>query len=113
VQEQATEFAVAGECEIETGQARSHRISWARGRRVGKLSVDTPWEGRFWNHTVRDGMRIPLDGEVAWLLPEGRQLYWARHDRLIAIRACDVMRSGGRGDVGDSIVQRAAASPRP
>ena len=21
-------------------------------------------------------MRIPLRGEVAWLLPEGRQVYW-------------------------------------
>jgi hypothetical protein len=30
VQEQATEVAAAGECEIETGQARPHRISWAR-----------------------------------------------------------------------------------
>ena len=30
VQEQATEVAVAEECEGETVQARPHRISWAR-----------------------------------------------------------------------------------
>ena len=30
VQEQATEVAVAGECEAETGQARPRRISWAQ-----------------------------------------------------------------------------------
>jgi hypothetical protein len=30
VQEQASEVAGAGECEVETGQARAHRISWAQ-----------------------------------------------------------------------------------
>jgi hypothetical protein len=30
VQEQASEVAVADECEVETVQARLHRISWAR-----------------------------------------------------------------------------------
>jgi hypothetical protein len=30
VQEQATDVAVADECEVETVQARPHRISWAR-----------------------------------------------------------------------------------
>jgi len=24
----------------------------------------------------RDGMRVPLAGEAAWLLLEGRQIYW-------------------------------------
>jgi hypothetical protein len=38
--------------------------------------VPTPWEGRFWNYSERDGMRIPVDGEVAWLLPEGAKPYW-------------------------------------
>ena len=32
--------------------------------------------GRFWNYAIRDGMRVPLDGEVAWLLPEGAKPYW-------------------------------------
>ena len=48
----------------------------ARGRTVGGTVVPTPWHGRFWNYAVRDGMRVPLDGEVAWLLPEGAKPYW-------------------------------------
>jgi hypothetical protein len=35
-----------------------------------------PWEGRFWNYALRDGMQIPLDGEVAWITPQGRRPYW-------------------------------------
>ncbi len=35
-----------------------------------------PWEGRFWNYAERDGMKIPLDGEVAWITPEGPRPYW-------------------------------------
>ena len=31
--------------------------------------------GHFWNYEERDGMRVPLDGEVAWLLPEGAKPY--------------------------------------
>ena len=47
-----------------------------RGRMVAGKVVPTPWEGR-WNHYVeRDGMQVPLEGEVAWILPEGRQPYW-------------------------------------
>lgn len=48
----------------------------ARGRTVGGLTVPTPWEGRFWNYAERDGIRIPLNGEVVWLLPEGEKPYW-------------------------------------
>jgi hypothetical protein len=48
----------------------------ARGRTVGGTVVPTPWQGRFWNYAIRDGMRVPLDGEVAWLLPEGAKPYW-------------------------------------
>lgn len=51
----------------------------ARGRTVGNTIVMRPWEARTANHTVIEGMRIPLTGEVAWLLPEaegGRKPYW-------------------------------------
>ncbi len=51
----------------------------ARGRTVGGTVVPTPWHGRFWNYVIRDGMRVPLDGEVAWLLPEGAKPYWRGH----------------------------------
>ena len=48
----------------------------ARGRTVGGAVVPTPWHGRLWNYAIRDGMRVPLNGEVAWLLPEGPKPYW-------------------------------------
>jgi hypothetical protein len=48
----------------------------ARYRTVNGALVATPWQGRFWAHEVRGGMRIPLHGEVAWLLPDGLLPYW-------------------------------------
>lgn len=51
----------------------------SRGRTVGNRVMPTPWQGRFWSYATRDGMLIPLDGEVAWLLPEGRHPYWRGH----------------------------------
>ena len=48
----------------------------ARGRTVVDKVVPTPWQGRFWNYQERGGMRVPLDGEVAWMLPEGAMPYW-------------------------------------
>lgn len=55
---------------IDTVRAES------RGRTVGGKVVPTPWEGRFWGYEVRDGLRVPLEGEVSWLLPEGPKPYW-------------------------------------
>jgi hypothetical protein len=48
----------------------------ARARDVGGRAVPTPWRGRFSAYEARDGMRIPLSGEVEWILPEGPQVYW-------------------------------------
>jgi hypothetical protein len=48
----------------------------ARGRSAGGKTVNTPWQGRFWNHAAQSGMRVPLEGEVAWMLPEGAKPYW-------------------------------------
>jgi hypothetical protein len=48
----------------------------ARGRTVSGRVVPTPWQGRFWNYAHRNGMRVPLDGEVAWLPSEGAKPYW-------------------------------------
>lgn len=48
----------------------------ARGRTVGGRTVPTPWEGRWWGHQRVRGQVLPLQGEVAWLLPQGRQPYW-------------------------------------
>ncbi len=51
----------------------------ARGRMVGGEIVPTSWRGRFWNYEERNGMVIPTDGEVTWLLPEGEKPYWRGH----------------------------------
>jgi len=31
---------------------------------------------RFWNYAIRDGMRVPLDGEAAWVMTEGAKPYF-------------------------------------
>jgi hypothetical protein len=56
----------------------------ARGRLVSGKIVPTTWQGRFWNYGERDRMRVPLDGEVAWLLPAGAKPYWRGHVTEIA-----------------------------
>jgi hypothetical protein len=48
----------------------------ARGAMVGKTMIMVPWEGRWSDYQVRDGMKVPIDGEVAWLWPEGRKGYF-------------------------------------
>jgi hypothetical protein len=48
----------------------------ARGRLVDGKTVNAPWQGRYWGYAVREGMRVPQEGEVAWLLPEGEKPYW-------------------------------------
>lgn len=47
-----------------------------RPRMVGKKVIPTQWEGRWSNYKIRDGMYVPLEGEVAWILTEGRKPYW-------------------------------------
>lgn len=48
----------------------------SRGRMVGKETIPTPWQGHFWHYQQRDGMTVPFEGEVEWLLPEGPKPYW-------------------------------------
>ena len=45
----------------------------ARGRTPG---VSMPWQCRLWNYAIRDGMRVPLEAEAAWMTPEGAKPYW-------------------------------------
>jgi hypothetical protein len=47
-----------------------------RGALVGGKVVMMPWEGRLSNYQEREGMRVPLTGEAAWLAPAGRKPYW-------------------------------------
>lgn len=59
----------------DTGLIDSVRAE-ARGAMVGKEMVMLPWEGRWSNYQARNGMTVPLTGEVAWLRPEGRKPYF-------------------------------------
>ncbi|MBK9184250.1 MAG: hypothetical protein IPM83_14345 [Ignavibacteria bacterium] len=47
-----------------------------RGREVNGTVVPTPWEGRWSNYIRMNGMLVPGTGEVAWILKEGRKVYW-------------------------------------
>jgi hypothetical protein len=50
--------------------------SESRGRTVGKEVVPTPWEGRFFKYEEHGGVKVPIEGEVGWVLPEGKKPYW-------------------------------------
>lgn len=70
--------ALAFTFDAEEGLIESVRAD-ARGRTEGGQVVMRPWEGRWSNHQLREGMRVPTSGEVAWLLPDeegGRKPYW-------------------------------------
>ena len=47
-----------------------------RGRLVGDKITQAPWQGRYSNYAERSGMQVPLDAEIAWLLPEGFKPYY-------------------------------------
>jgi hypothetical protein len=72
------EFHFDAEGLITSGRAA------ARPRTVNGILVSMPWQGRFWSYEVRNGIRIPLEGEVAWQLPEGLYPYWRGHVTNIA-----------------------------
>lgn len=61
----------------------------ARGRTVGSQVIPTPWEGHWSHYQWRDGMLVPTEGEVAWLLPQGRQPYWRGRITRIAYTFAD------------------------
>jgi hypothetical protein len=50
-----------------------------RYREVEGTQVATPWQGRFWDYQRRDGMLVPLAGEVSWQLEDGPKPYWRGH----------------------------------
>jgi hypothetical protein len=50
--------------------------SEGRFREVDGKQVATPWQGHFWNYEMRNGVLIPLEGKVEWLLENGPKPYW-------------------------------------
>jgi hypothetical protein len=67
----------------ENGLIKSARAE-ARGRTVAGVVVPTPWEVQWTSYELRDGMCIPTEGEVAWLLPEGPKPYF--RGRITSLR---------------------------
>jgi hypothetical protein len=57
------------------GLIESARVE-ERGALIDNRIVMTPWEGRWSNYQWRDGMRVPMTGEAAWLGADGRRPYW-------------------------------------
>ena len=47
-----------------------------RQREVDGRYVETPWIGRFRDHQEVGGYRIPLHGEVAWVIEGAEVPYW-------------------------------------
>ena len=45
-----------------------------------------PWKGTWRNYERRMGMRVPTDGEVAWIYPEGEVSYWRGHMDCLTYR---------------------------
>jgi len=54
-----------------------------RYRTVDGEQVATPWRGRYWGYEARDGMFVPIDGEVEWLLADETKPYWRGHIQRI------------------------------
>jgi hypothetical protein len=52
------------------------RVEAERYRDVNGVGVRTPFVAHFRDYTQVEGMRIPMSGEVEWILPEGRFTYW-------------------------------------
>ena len=67
----------------ENGLIKSVRAD-ARGCTVAGVEIPTPWEVQWSNYQLRDGMCIPTEGEVAWLLPERPQPYF--RGRITSLR---------------------------
>ena len=59
----------------DAGLIESFRAE-ARGAMDGKEMTMIPWEGNWSNYQKRDGMTVPLTGEVAWMRPDGRRPYF-------------------------------------
>ncbi|EXJ17245.1 DUF6920 family protein [Imhoffiella purpurea] len=59
----------------ETGMIRSARAD-ARYRPDHGDLIETPWEMSFRGYETRSGMRVPIHGEAAWILPTGPSPYW-------------------------------------
>jgi hypothetical protein len=56
---------------------------------VGNETVLMPWECRMSNYQTRNGMRIPLTGEVLYITPQGEKPYFKGTIRTLAFSFAD------------------------
>ncbi|MGV3720134.1 MAG: DUF6920 family protein [Actinomycetota bacterium] len=56
----------------------------ARFREARGEYAPTPWSCACQSYAQLGGMRIPREGEVEWILPEGRSPYW--RGRIVTIQ---------------------------
>jgi len=54
-----------------------------RYREVNGADVSTPWHCEYRRYAPVHGVMVPLEGEVAWEVPEGRLPYW--HGRVLDV----------------------------
>lgn len=59
------------------------RMTAMRYRATAGTAVLTPFEGRYAAYERREGMMVPTEAEVAWMLPEGRFAYWRGHPQRV------------------------------
>jgi len=62
-----------------TFNERGEISSFFAPARVYSIKGETkefPWAGRLWNYQERNGMMIPLEGEVSWQMPQGNTPYY-------------------------------------
>ena len=52
------------------------RITALRYRDENGVAVLTPFEARLWDYARREGVMVPMNAEVAWILAEGPFPYW-------------------------------------
>lgn len=56
----------------------------SRPREADGVTTELPWLGRFWGHEDRDGYRVPLEGQVAWVVDGVDVPYW--RGRITSVR---------------------------
>jgi hypothetical protein len=51
-------------------------VAESRARTVAGKVEQNKWRGRFWDYENRNGMLVPIRGEVSWLFSDGDKPYW-------------------------------------
>lgn len=69
----------------------------SRYRDVEGKPVPTPWQAQFRSYEIREGIRIPMEAEVAWELPTGMFSYWRGRISQISYEFAQGQRSDPSG----------------